>query len=41
MDFSHPDRAPSGALNAILWHSVKGDHTPMPAARHILTGIRD
>ena len=35
MDFVHPDSAPAGLLNEILWKSVKGMNSPMPAPRHI------
>lgn len=31
MDFSDYDRADPDALNRILWHSIKGEQTPMPA----------
>lgn len=31
MDFSEYDRIDEDALNRILWHSVKGEHVPMPA----------
>ena len=35
MDFSDVDRAPAQALNEILWKSVKGADSPMPApVRH-------
>ena len=33
MDFVHPDSAPSGPLNSILWQSVKGIGTKMPTPR--------
>jgi hypothetical protein len=31
MDFSREDRAPEDALNRVLWHAIKGAHTPYPA----------
>ncbi len=34
MDFVHPDSAPALVLNQILWKSVKGVHSTMPAPRH-------
>jgi YVTN family beta-propeller protein len=34
LDFADADRIPDGLMNDILWHSVKGATTPMPAARH-------
>ena len=34
MDFVHPDSAPAGLLNEILWKSVKGMDSAMPAPRH-------
>jgi len=34
MDFVHPDSAPSALLNQIIWKSVKGVHSKMPAPRH-------
>ncbi len=34
MDFVHPDSAPENALNQVLWKSVKGVHSKMPAIRH-------
>ncbi len=34
MDFIHPDSAPSGPLNEMLWKSVKGMQAKMPAPRH-------
>ncbi len=36
MDFEHPDSAPAGLLNEIIWKSVKGYHSKMPAPRHTL-----
>jgi hypothetical protein len=36
MDFDDPDEAPTGVLNAILWHDVKGWKTPYPEVRHSL-----
>jgi len=34
MDLSHYDRADPDELNAILWHSIKGNGVPMPAPVH-------
>ncbi len=34
MDFVHPDSAPESVLNEVLWKSVKGIHSRMPAIRH-------
>jgi len=34
MDFSEPDRAPMYALNEIIWKSIKGADSPMPAPVH-------
>jgi len=34
MDFVHPDSAPAALLNQIVWKSVKGVHSSMPAPRH-------
>jgi len=34
MDFVHPDSAPPALLNEIIWKSVKGVHSKMPAPRH-------
>jgi DNA-binding beta-propeller fold protein YncE/phospholipase C len=34
MDFSKEDAADDNLLNQIVWHSVKGAQTPMPAPRH-------
>lgn len=36
MDFVHPDSAPSGLLNQILWKSVKGAASRMPVPRTAL-----
>ena len=33
MDFSKPDVAPEELLNRVIWHSVKGYHTPYPGER--------
>ena len=33
MDFVHPDSAPAGELNEIVWKSVKGMNSKMPAPR--------
>ena len=35
MDFVHPDSAPAGLLNEIIWKSVKGVDSKMPAPRHV------
>ena len=34
MDFVHPDSAPENILNQVIWKSVKGVHSKMPALRH-------
>jgi hypothetical protein len=34
MDFSDNDRAPMHELNEIIWKSVKGADSPMPAPVH-------
>ena len=34
MDFVHPDSAPQSVMNQVLWKSVKGVHSKMPAIRH-------
>ncbi len=34
MDFVHPDSAPAAVLNEVIWKSVKGMHSKMPAIRH-------
>ena len=34
MDFVHPDSAPEALLNEVIWKSVKGVHSKMPAVRH-------
>ena len=34
MDFVHPDSAPEAVLNEVIWKSVKGVHSKMPAIRH-------
>ena len=33
MDFSAPDKADDIKLNEIVWRSVRGEHSPMPAPR--------
>jgi len=33
MDFVHPDSAPEAVLNEVIWKSVKGMHSKMPAIR--------
>ncbi len=35
MDFSRPDRAPDLELNQIIWQTVRGGGSVMPAPRHI------
>ncbi|MBV9852149.1 MAG: bifunctional YncE family protein/alkaline phosphatase family protein [Armatimonadetes bacterium] len=37
MDFVHPDSAPAQLLNEVIWKSVKGSASKMPAPRHTLT----
>ncbi len=37
MDFRHADENSSQLLNAIIWHSIKGAHTPVPPVVHTLT----
>ena len=39
MDFDHPDKAPAYELNQILWKSIKGIHSTMPAPRHTLMPV--
>ena len=34
MDFGHPDSAPPALLNEVIWKSVKGVHSKMPATHH-------
>ncbi len=34
MDFSDVDRAPMHALNEIIWKSIKGEDSVMPAPVH-------
>ena len=34
MNFDVPDSAPSAKLNEVIWKSVKGPNSPMPAIRH-------
>ena len=36
MDFDHADAAPADALNRIVWQSVRGVGSPMPAPRNTL-----
>jgi YVTN family beta-propeller protein len=31
LPFDQPDKCPEGTLNRILWHALKGSHTPYPA----------
>ncbi len=35
LDFTQADHVPDGLLNDILWHSIQGVNTPMPAPRHL------
>jgi YVTN family beta-propeller protein len=35
MDFTHADAAPAGELNQIIWQTIKGSTTPMPAPRGV------
>jgi DNA-binding beta-propeller fold protein YncE len=37
MDFEHPDSAPSGELNEMIWKSVKGMNSQMPKPVHATT----
>jgi len=37
MDFDHPDSAPERELNEMIWKSVKGVNSEMPAPRHTVT----
>jgi hypothetical protein len=41
MDFSDYDRVPMQALNEIIWKSVKGAETPMPAPVHRFRALVD
>jgi DNA-binding beta-propeller fold protein YncE len=34
MDFDHPDSAPARRLNEVIWKTVKGSKSRMPAPRH-------
>lgn len=34
LDFSDADRVPDAVLNDILWHSIRGEHTPLPPRRN-------
>ncbi len=36
MDTDHPDSAPPRRLNELIWKSVKGVNSEMPAPRHAL-----
>ncbi len=36
MDFVHPDSAPAGPLNEVIWKSIKGMNSKMPTPRHTL-----
>ena len=37
MDFVHPDSAPTALVNEMIWKSVKGMNSQMPAPRHSLS----
>ncbi|HXH27397.1 MAG TPA: bifunctional YncE family protein/alkaline phosphatase family protein [Candidatus Polarisedimenticolia bacterium] len=39
IDFSKPDRIPMALMNAILWKSVRGVDSPVPATRHTMTAL--
>lgn len=42
MDLDHPDSAPAGRLNELIWKSVKGANSEAPAPRRtISTEVRD
>jgi len=42
MDFDHPDSAPEREANELIWKSVKGANSKMPAPRHtVLPADRD
>ncbi len=41
MDFSDDDRAPMHALNRIIWRSVKGANSPVPAPVHRFRPLMD
>jgi YVTN family beta-propeller protein len=36
LDFSKPDKVNEATLNDILWHSSRGENTPMPEIQHTL-----
>jgi len=40
MNFSQEDMAPADLLNQIIWKSVKGMNSPMPAPRHRIVAVR-
>jgi hypothetical protein len=40
MDFVHPDSAPARRLNELIWKSVKGANSEMPAPRYS-QGLQD
>ena len=40
MDFERPDSAPARQLNEILWQTVRGVDSPMPAPRHTIVASR-
>ena len=39
MDFVHPDSAPAAVLNEVLWKSVKGMNSKMPAIRRSVRAV--
>ena len=41
MDFSDEDRAPMHLLNEIIWKSVRGAASPMPAPTHRFRPLED
>ena len=43
LDFSREDLAPSGLLNQLIWHAVKGANTPYPTIHHLVVsaGAKD
>jgi hypothetical protein len=41
MNFEVPDSAPSAKLNEVIWKSVKGPNSRMPAIKHTVIAITD
>jgi hypothetical protein len=41
MHFDIPDSAPAAKLNLILWRSVKGPQSKMPAVRHTVKEVHE